>query len=198
MTKIFFILFTIFPLICIAQSDYQTEILRFQKDLNADFKNPEESPLTKKARRRFIGHNFFPIDEAYRVKAKFIRNKKPVSVQMETTTNRLANYDIYATVEFELKGKLYNLTIYQSHSLRLTEEYKDYLFLPFTDLTNGKDTYGGGRYIDLDIPNGDTLVIDFNKAYSPSCAYNIKYSCPITPAANNLPIRVEAGVKILK
>ena len=64
-------------------------------------------------------------------------------------------------------------------------------------MTNGEETYGGGRYIDLTIPKGDVLIIDFNKAYSPLCAYSYKYSCPIPPAENDLKLRIEAGVKNL-
>ena len=78
------------------------------------------------------------------------------------------------------------------------EEYRDYLFLPFTDKTNGSETYTGGRYIDLSIPEGDTLEINFNKAYNPYCAYNPKYSCPIVPGVNALDTEVRAGVKAFK
>ena len=69
------------------------------------------------------------------------------------------------------------------------------MFLPFLDNTNGEETYGGGRYIDLQFPEGGELVIDFNKAYNPLCAYNEKYSCPIVPLENYLELKVEAGVK---
>jgi len=74
-------------------------------------------------------------------------------------------------------------------------EYKDYLFFPFTDLTNNASTYGGGRYIDLRIPQGNVIVLDFNKAYNPSCAYSPKYSCPIVPGENNIDVAITAGVK---
>ncbi|MCK5678470.1 MAG: DUF1684 domain-containing protein, partial [Flavobacteriaceae bacterium] len=87
------------------------------------------------------------------------------------------------------------LEIYQNQKLILTTDYEDYLFLPFTDKTNGESTYGGGRYLDLKIPDGDTTVIDFNKAYNPYCAYNHKYSCPIPPKANQLDVEINAGVK---
>jgi len=82
--------------------------------------------------------------------------------------------------------------------LKEDEGYEDYLFLPFTDATNGNETYGGGRYIDLSIPNGDQIVIDFNKAYNPYCTYNKKYSCPIVPSQNALDIEIFAGVKAFK
>lgn len=177
---------------------YADEIKKFQNDLDKEFLNPEESPLPKKDRKKFKGHNYFPVNEKYRVKAKFTKTEKPVMFQMKTTTDRLPAYDEYGVAEFQLDGIQYKLYLYQSHQLRQTKEYENYLFLPFTDLTNGAETYGGGRYIDLTIPTGDEIIIDFNKAYSPSCAYDYKYSCPIPPAKNHLNLRVEAGVKNLK
>ena len=80
----------------------------------------------------------------------------------------------------------------------MTAEYEDYLFLPFTDKTNGDSSYGGGRYLDLKLPEGDSIIIDFNQAYNPYCAYNDKYSCPVPPKSNNLDIEVLAGVKTFK
>ncbi len=183
-------------LVC-AQNSYQLEIEKFQAELNEEFKNPDESPLPKKERKRFKGHNFFDINQSFRVTAEFIKADEPETFQMKTSTSRLPTYDKYGFAKFTLDGKEYQLTIYQNHQIRETEEYKNYLFLPFTDLTNGEETYGGGRYIDLTIPSGKEIVIDFNKAYSPLCAYNYAYSCPIPPAENDLAIRIEAGVKNL-
>ena len=85
--------------------------------------------------------------------------------------------------------------MYQSFPVSQDPEYIDYLFLPFTDLTSGDGSYGGGRFLDTTIPKGDTIVLDFNKAYNPYCAYNSAYSCPIPPKENDLLVRVEAGVK---
>lgn len=199
MNKIIISFFTLLLLAFSAQGQatFKEEIAEFQSELNAEFLNPEESPLTKKDRRKFKGHNFFPANEAYRVEAKFTKYENPEVIQMKTTTSRLSGYDVFGVIEFELKGQTFSLNVYQSHRLRSTEQYKDYLFLPFTDLTNGEETYGGGRYIDLTIPDGDTIIIDFNKAYVPSCAYNHGYSCPIPPADSYLDTRVEAGVKNL-
>ena len=114
---------------------------------------------------------------------------------MKTTTNRLPKYEVYGIASFELNGNGYQLNIYQSHRLRETDEYKNYLFLPFNDLTNGDETYGGGRFIDLEIPDNDSIIIDFNKAYNPYCAYNPKYSCPIPPEENDLDVHISAGIK---
>ncbi|TRX52356.1 DUF1684 domain-containing protein [Fulvivirga sp. M361] len=191
-------LFLLIPVgIAFSQDSYENKIKQFQDELNEEFLSPGQSPLTKKERKKFKGHNYFPINENYSVTGEFIKSNEPVTLQMKTTTGRLPAYDKYGVVKFVLNGKPYQLTIYQSHRLRETDEYKNYLFLPFTDLTNGEETYGGGRYIDLSIPEGSEIIIDFNKAYSPSCAYNYSYSCPIPPAENNLELRIEAGVKNL-
>ena len=83
----------------------------------------------------------------------------------------------------KIKGETITLKIYQTESAYLNEQ-DNTLFLPFLDLTNGENTYGGGRYLDLMIPDNDSLIIDFNKAYNPYCAYNPNYSCPIVPRTN--------------
>lgn len=177
-----------------AQS-HEKEIKKFQKELNKEYKSPKESPLDEEQRASFTKLPFFPINANYRVEAKFIRVKKKKTLRMKTSANQMQTYDKYAEVVFQLEGKRYRLNVYQSHTLRRTKEYKDYLFLPFTDLTSGNETYGGGRYIDLKIPKGNTIIIDFNKAYHPYCAYSDRYSCPIPPRENRLEVRIEAGVR---
>ena len=107
-------------------------------------------------------------------------------------------YDIYGTVSFIIQGKTYQLNVYQSHSLKESKEYADYLFLPFMDLTNGKTTYAGGRYIDLKIPKSNEIVINFHTAYNPYCAYSARYSCPVVPEENFIEVEVNAGVKAPK
>jgi len=90
------------------------------------------------------------------------------------------------------------LHVYQSQSLLQSDQYKDYLFIPFTDLTSGNGTYEAGRYIDIKSEEirGDHVIIDFNKAYNPYCAYvkNV-YNCPIPPRENDLPVAILAGEK---
>ncbi|MGW9685934.1 DUF1684 domain-containing protein [Flagellimonas sp. 2504JD1-5] len=175
---------------------YQDSIVEYQKELNDFYSNEEKSPLTQKDLKRFKGHDFFAIDENFKVEAKFERAVNAVPFLMKTTTDRLPTYELYGVATFEINGETLQLHIYQNHRLRETEKYKNHLFLPFTDLTNGNETYGGGRFIDLEIPEGDTIVIDFNKAYNPYCAYNKKYSCPIPPKENDLPVNINAGIKI--
>ena len=177
-----------------AQS-YEDSILGFQKHLNEEYKNPDKSPLEKRELKRFKGHDFFPINEKFKIEATFNKIIDPTPFLMKTTTSRLPMYEVYGVANFELNGKEYQLNIYQNHKLREIDEYKNHLFLPFTDLTNGDITYGGGRFIDLEIPIGDSVVIDFNKAYNPYCAYNSKYSCPIPPKENDLNVHITAGIK---
>lgn len=167
----------------------------FQRELNAYYKDASTSPLKDADRKDFVGLKFFKFDSAYIVTAKFeiFPDEKPF--EMKTSTARRPIYVKYGELSFELKGKAYKLNIYQNRGLVETEGYEDYLFLPFLDETNGIESYGGGRYMDARIPKGNTMVIDFNQAYNPYCAYNDKYSCPIVPRENYLKLRVEAGVK---
>ena len=92
-------------------------------------------------------------------------------------------------------GKEYKLNVYQSIDLLKDRKYRNYLFIPFRDATSGKETYGGGRYIELTIPRADTIMINFNLAYHPYCAYTEGYNCPIPPRENYLPVKIEAGVR---
>jgi uncharacterized protein (DUF1684 family) len=170
----------------------------FQIKMNAEFKDASKSPLKDKDRKDFKSLDFFKVDSTYVVTAKFERTPDETPFEMKTTTERLPVYVKYGIITFNLKGNDYQLNVYQNQDLMKNDGYDDYLFLPFLDDTNGEETYGGGRYIDLTAPEADELVIDFNKAYNPYCAYNEKYSCPIVPRDNYLDLKVEAGVKIFK
>jgi len=114
---------------------------------------------------------------------------------MPTSGIKRPEYVKYGEVYFNLLGREYKLNVYQSQELLAQQQYKDYLFIPFRDSTSGRETYGGGRYIDVNIPSGDSLMIDFNKAYHPYCAYTEGYNCPIPPKENFINIPVKAGVK---
>jgi uncharacterized protein (DUF1684 family) len=155
----------------------------------------EKSPLEKKARKKLKKINYFPIDLSYRVKAKFVKTETPDLFKMKTTTSRLPDYRKYGELHFTLAGVDYKLNVYQSPDVIRMPQYADHLFLPFTDRTNGEDTYEVGRYIDLTIPSGEEVVIDFNLAYNPYCSYNHNYSCPIPPVENDMPIEIKAGEK---
>ena len=167
----------------------------FQANLNKEFANREESPLTDEDFKIFQSLDFYPIDEKFIVEAKFVSTPKEKVFKMKTSTTRLPEYKKYGELFFQIDGKSFKLNVYQNIELSKKEGYEDYLFLPFSDLTCGKESYIGGRYIDMRIPKTKTVTIDFNKAYNPYCAYNHKYSCPIVPLENDLPIEILAGVK---
>lgn len=171
------------------------KVLSFQSELNQKFASEENSPLTPKDLEIFKGLNFFAIDTSYQIEAKFVRTPYETPFIMKTTTNREPLYVKYGEAHFVLQEKKWVLHIYQNQGLKTQSEYEDYLFLPFTDLTNAHSTYGGGRFIDLKIPEGDSIHIDFNMAYNPYCAYNERYSCPIPPDINHMEIAIHAGVK---
>lgn len=167
----------------------------YRMEQNEKFKSKEQSPLKIKDRTTFKKLKYFRIKKAYRVVAKFVRTKGSEPFEMATTTDRKPIYEKYGEVHFEIKGQSVKLNVYQSHSSRQNPLYRNHLFLPFKDSTNGAKSYGGGRFIDVRIPSGDTMVIDFNKSYNPYCAYNDKYSCPIVPVENRLEIALPVGVR---
>jgi len=194
-----FLLF--FSVTIVAQNDAKIieEINLYQTDLNEKFSNPETSILTKEDFAVFEALAFYKIDLKYRVEAKFVRTPDEKPFLMPTTTDRLPEYVKYGEAHFRIDDTPLKLMLYKStNSWGDEEKYGDHLFLPFTDLTSGDGSYGGGRFIDLIIPEGDTIIIDFNKSYNPYCAYNSKYSCPIPPKENDLLTRIEAGVKDFK
>lgn len=170
----------------------------FQREINAEYKDASKSPLKEKDRKNFHGLEFFPFDSAYVVKASFERTPNEQVFKMKTTTDRLPEYVKYGVAIFEFNGKQHQLNIYQNQGLIKKEGYEDYLFIPFLDDTNGNESYGGGRYMDLRIPKSDKIVIDFNTAYNPYCVYNEKYSCPIVPRENYVDAEIRAGVKVWK
>ena len=168
---------------------------KFQKDLNTEYADVKNSPLMAEDLAVFKTLDFYPINEKFFVTAKFVRTENEKPFEMKTSTTRKPMYVKYGEAHFEIDGKPFQLNIYQNIELSKQEEYKDYLFLPFSDLTCGKESYIGGKYIDMKTPTTDSIVIDFNKAYNPLCAYNHKYSCPKVPLENDLKIEIKAGVK---
>jgi len=196
--KKYLIILLLSPLFIFAQkkaSKEIAEIKKFQKELNAEYLNPKETPLRGDNFTHFKEHPFFPVDLKYRVTAKLVKTENPQPFDLPTSSGKTKSYREYGKATFELDGKPYTLTLYQSLDLIKQEKYKDYLFLPFRDATNEIDTYGGGKYMDLKIPKGNTIVLDFNQSYQPYCAYNAyDYNCPVVPEENKLPVEIRAGV----
>lgn len=173
---------------------HSNEIEQFQYKMNVEFSDKKTSPLKKKDLKTFKNLHFFQTNKDYKINATFERTPDEPIFEMQTTTDRKPLYTQYGIATFTLDNKEFTLRIYQNQKLILDPEYVDHLFIPFNDLTNGIETYDGGRYIDLEIPEGNTIIIDFNKAYNPYCAYNDKYSCPIPPRENNLTVKIKAGI----
>ncbi|WP_294234248.1 DUF1684 domain-containing protein [uncultured Chryseobacterium sp.] len=195
--KKYFFLFLLFPLVFSSQktSKEESEIKKFQKELNAEYRNPKETPLRGDNFTDFKEHPFFPVDMKYRVTANFVKTENAKPFDLPTSSGKTKAYREYGKASFTLDGQPYTLTLYQSLDLIKQEKYRDYLFLPFRDATNGKETYGGGKYMDLTIPKGNTIILDFNKSYQPYCAYNAyDYNCPVVPEENRLPVEIRAGV----
>ncbi|HOZ68328.1 MAG TPA: DUF1684 domain-containing protein [Chitinophagaceae bacterium] len=144
------------------------------------------------------GLQFYPIDTSFLMPSRVERIYEAPWFAMETSGKIKKTFRVYALLHFTMSGKPLRLTVYQSQQLMQSEEYKDYLFIPFTDLSNGEQTYENGRYIDIrtgDLENSPFLL-DFNKAYNPYCAYvsNV-YNCPVPPVENKLAVPVNAGEK---
>lgn len=190
---VFFILVTNYAL---AQTKWTiADVENFQKNLNEEYSDPDESPLNKEDLKAFKSLDFFPINEKFVATARFVRSENEQVFKMKTSTERLPEYIKYAELHFVLEGKDLKLNVYQNVDLVKKTGFEDYLFLPFSDLTSGKESYVGGRYIDLRIPKSSTMILDFNTSYNPYCAYNHLYSCPIVPLENDLNVAIEAGVK---
>lgn len=181
---------------CIQKKHLLEKSKEAQEQLNEKFQDSSITPLSDKDLENFEGLDFFPLEKDYVVKATFKKTAKKSIISFPTSDPEVEKiYIKYGEAHFNLKGKEYSLSLYEPEGGYDDPDYKDYLFVPFTDLTNGDKTYGAGRYLDLKKPKGNTVTLDFNQAYNPYCAYASGYSCPIPPKENNLKVSIEAGVK---
>ena len=168
---------------------YRDSILSYQQN----YMNTHE--IVGKNDRKYI--HFYDIDENYHIIAAFTRITDVKGFDMNTSSGKMEKYFKYGFLTFKLNDSVLHLFIYQSASLMQTEKYKDYLFVPYGDATSGFESYGGGRYIEFyiaDILNSQ-VVLDFNKAYNPYCAYAAGFNCPIPPLENLLKVPIRAGEK---
>ncbi|RZJ77828.1 MAG: DUF1684 domain-containing protein [Flavobacterium sp.] len=177
-----------------AQS-YKYEIAKHREAYKADFIKETSSPLKESDLEHL---HFFEPDSNYRITAKVKLLKNEKTFKMQTYDGSSKEFIRYAKVMFILNDKPLELTLYRNIGLMVNPAYKNLLFLPFTDETNTTTTYGGGRYIDLDLTKikNKKIEIDFNKAYNPYCAYSDGYRCPVPPEENNLIIEILAGEKL--
>ncbi len=179
-----------------SQNKYDNTLAEeFQKEINAEYADPKTSPLMAEDLAVFKSLDFYPINGKYAVMAEFIRTAQEKPFEMKTSTDRKPVYVKYGEAHFTIDGKALKLNIYKNIELSKQKKYKNYLFLPFSDLTSGNESYIGGKYIDLKTPKGKTIAIDFNTSYNPYCAYSPKYSCPKVPLENDLNVEIKAGVK---
>lgn len=192
--KFFLILFFVTSTTAFAQN-YTQEIALHRENYKNNFVAQINSPLQKEDLKHL---NFFNPDSTYSIKAavKILKNEKIFKMPTYDGTNK--EFIRYAQVNFVLNGQRLKLTLYRNIALMANPAYKNLLFLPFNDSSNGESTYGGGRYIDLDVNHivNKQIAIDFNKAYNPYCAYSDGYRCPIPPQENRLTIEILAGEKL--
>lgn len=187
-----YVLFFLFVCLCQvigAQTNYADSINRLRDQHLIELKDTASRILKLDEIREFQGLRYFEVDEKFKLQASFTRSKGK-KFKMATSTERLPVYRRYGYLDFVIDGQSCRLTIYESM------DFKDYLFIPFRDANTGHETYGAGRYLDILVPDGKTVTLDFNLAYNPYCAYSVRYSCPIAPVENTLKIAINAGEKV--
>ncbi|MFT4753665.1 MAG: hypothetical protein ACI85Q_001212 [Salibacteraceae bacterium] len=173
-------------------SSYSDSLLVVRKANNKDLKNNKRSPIAKSKRERFVGLNYFIPQEAWKLVAEIERLPENKVEQIATSTGEIRSMVPYAILKFKKENEAFELTGYSEINAHSNE-----LFIPFYDATNAKETYAGGRYLNVVLPPGDCVIVDFNLAYNPYCHYNENYSCPIPPIRNTLTTAVLAGEKVL-
>jgi uncharacterized protein (DUF1684 family) len=171
-------------------------VMAWRKDRDQFFKTHQRSPLTPAEKNRFKGLKYYPFDSRYVLSSQIKRyilhiNNPKFYATFLTNKGTNKRYIRYGKLEFKLNAKDYTIEVYKSI-------LSDMLFIPFKDMTNGKETYEGGRYIDAEILSGYRMILDFNMAYHPSCAYNEKFICALPPRENMLEIEIKAGEKTIR
>jgi uncharacterized protein len=174
-----------------SDSSYIAGIKKERQDKNQSFLS-SNSPLEEAKRATFDSLKYYRPDIIYRVNADYEEFKQPETVQMPMNTGGTEPYLRFAKATFNLEGQQNSLILY----LRVNTTDSS-LFVPFSDKTNGRETYEGGRFLDIPKPEPgtDQITLDFNKAYNPFCVYNYNYTCPVPPPSNRLTVSVRAGEK---
>jgi len=161
----------------------------FRKEKDEFFADHPQSPLTHEQKHSFEGLNYFPENPGLKLTVRVEEFAEKEQITMQTSTGDILTYQRYGRFQFNIDGQPAELTIYSSE-----DEY----FLPFADALAGEETYGAGRYLEPHSLGNGMFLIDFNYAYNPYCAYNARWSCPITPAENRLRVPIRAGEKIFE
>lgn len=173
---------------------YGEGIERDRAGKDAFFKSSPSSPIPTDGRREFSGLSYFAVDPALRFDGLTLRpyaGDEPLAFEIPTSDGQLRPARRAGSFTFAIGGGTSSLTAYVLGGGDAAS-----LFVPFLDETSGHETYGAGRYLDLEAEPDGTYVIDFNLAYHPYCAYADRYSCPLTPAENRLPLRIAAGERL--
>ncbi|UFH53932.1 DUF1684 domain-containing protein [Spirosoma sp. KNUC1025] len=182
-------------IVAMAQTPFADQLATHRETYKKDLLKSAGGPLASEEDLAYV--QFYEPDSTYRITATVQLTPKAEPFEMPTYNGKTRPHVSYAILSFVLNGKKQQLTLYRNLNVIRMPEFRDYLFLPFKDATSGKETYGGGRYIDFrtkDIKEGQ-LIIDFNKAYNPYCAYQEGYPCPIPPKNNTSPVAIRAGEK---
>jgi uncharacterized protein (DUF1684 family) len=176
--------------------DYIGAIQGYRAEKDAFFKTSPNSPVPPEERAAFEGLPYYPVNVDLVFEGLGLEpyeGDEPANFEIPTSDNRLRPARRAGTFSFEVDGLPVRLTGYE---LEGSQGDDGSVFLPFLDATSGKETYGAGRYLDLEPDEDGTYAIDFNLAYHPSCVYSPRFSCPLTPAENRLPVRIEAGERL--
>ncbi len=174
--------------------DYPDAVANYRADKDEYFRDAHDSPIPHAERATFLGLPYFPVDEALRFEGLALEpytGSEPVSFQIPTSDGKLRAAERAGVFRFAIDGVTHALTGYSFKG-----GGSESVFVPFLDATSGKESYGAGRYLDLYPEDDGTYALDFNLAYHPSCVYDARFSCPLTPAENRLPIRIEAGERL--
>jgi hypothetical protein len=166
-----------------------SELEEFRKAKDEFFRDDPRSPLTPDQRAVFTGLSYYPESTVLRIEGQLDMDvDRDEQIVMQTTTGGTQVYRRAGKVQFQIDERSAEITLYESAD-------QEDLFVPFRDATSGKETYGAGRYLEVERPNEGRVVVDFNDAYNPYCAYNPEWSCPIPPGENWLSVAVRAGEK---
>lgn len=174
---------------CKDDPDYIIKITSQRNQLAEYFTNPATTPLATEDLLHFEGLKFYPISRDYCIQAKWIKADKLDTIFIEHTLNKRYSFIPWGKIAFEIKGRQVVLTAFRSTDTTRNQE----LFVPFRDMTCGKESYSAGRYLDIPIPSDSSIIIDFNLAYNPYCAYSSSYSCPVVPKENYIKESITAG-----
>lgn len=168
--------------------EYAEYIAEEREEQDSFMRYSEESPFHERADLQFKGLKYYDPNQTYKVKGRFTEIEEKKIFTLPTSDNKEREYLEYGYAQFDLGGK--------SNKLLILEDVQEgELFLAFGDATSASDTYGGGRYLDVEHGGGKTITLDFNLAYNPFCAFAADFSCPLPPRQNLLDIAIEAGEK---